>query len=385
MDLLLISAALILLFNLYAAIDLIAGTAKMRNLRDVKPLPNGKQPMVSIIVPACNEADTIEPALLSLLALDYDPLEIIVINDRSTDGTGEILTRLRQEDARLFVHDVTELPAGWLGKNHALHRGTELARGEFLLFTDADILFERSTLARAMTLVVHERLDHLALIFRNIARGLLLGAMIVDAGGGLFFLFKPWKVADPRSKNFVGVGAFNLIRKSVYDQIDGHARIRMHPIDDIMLGKMIKQSGYRQECLTGYDFLTVHWYASPRQMIQGLMKNIFALYNFRITYVFVGITMISVMTILPVCAVFFTAGLTRIFFLLAALTRLISSAYGARLTRTTPKVVPFSLLTPYITVYIIIKGMLKTLISKGIDWRGTHYPLDELKKNPPIL
>jgi len=386
-DILLILAALVLLFNLYAAIDIIAGTLQMRNLRDIKPLSAGenKRPKVSIIVPACNEADTIEPALRTLLKLDYDPLEIIVINDRSTDRTGEVLSRLGQEDPRLIVHEVTELPAGWLGKNHALYRGAGLATGEFLLFTDADILFEPSTLTRAMSLMLREQLDHLALIFRNIARGLLLGAMVVDAGGGLFFLFKPWKVADPGSRNFVGVGAFNLVRKSVYEQIGGHTGIRMHPIDDIMLGKIIKQSGFRQECLTGYDSLTVHWYDSPAQMIQGLMKNIFALYNFRISYVFIGVAAILVMSVLPIWALFLTSGLTRILFLCAAATRLVSSAYGAWLTRTTFTVIPFFLVTPYITTYIILKGMLKTILNRGIDWRGTHYGLEELKKNPPIL
>jgi glycosyltransferase involved in cell wall biosynthesis len=384
-DFFLILAALILLCNLYAAIDIIAGTGKMRNLSAVKPLPEKKRPRVSIIVPACNEADTIEPALRSLLNLEYEPLEIIVINDRSTDRTAEVLTGIQQKHPRLIIREVTELPDGWLGKNHALHQGAQMAVGEFLLFTDADIVFEKSTLSRAMSLIVSEQLDHLSLIFKNIARGLLLNAMMVDAGGGLFFLFKPWKVSDPKNKHFIGVGAFNLIRTSVYLQIGGHETIRMHPIDDIMLGKIIKQNGFRQECLSGYNFLTVHWYESPRKMINGLMKNIFALYNFRVFYVLVAVLMILVLTILPIWAVFLTSGITRVIFLLAVATRLFSSAYGAWFTKTSIKIVPFSLLTPYINIYILVKGLLKTFADNGIDWRGTHYPLDQLKKNLPLL
>jgi glycosyltransferase involved in cell wall biosynthesis len=381
MHFLFVLAALVLLFNLYATLDIILGTRKMRKLSDIPPLPEHQQPPVSVIVPACNEQDTIEPALRSLLALDYAALEIIVINDRSTDRTGEVLRKIKTDHPRLHILEITELPEGWLGKNHALHQGAKAARGEYLLFTDADILFAKSTLARAMAVMIKEQQDHLALIFKNIAKGWLLNAMMVDAGGGLFFLFKPWKVSDPRSRHFIGVGAFNLVRKSVYLQIGGHEPIKMHPIDDIMLGKIIKRHGYRQECLSGYDFLTVRWYASPREMIQGLMKNIFALYNFRVSLVLAAILMIGVMTILPVWGALFATGPARLCFALAVVTRLASSAYGAFHTAATLWIVPFSLLTPYINIYIILKGMVTTLHNRGIIWRGTYYPLDQLKKN----
>ena len=385
MTLLLLLATTIFLFNLYATMDIILGTRKMRNLADIVPLPELKQPTVSIIVPACNEQDTIEPALHSLLDLDYDNLELIVINDRSTDRTGEIIRNIQEDHPRLQILDISELPEGWLGKNHALHQGTMVATGEYLLFTDADILFARSTLSRAMSLMVNEQKDHLVLIFKNIAKGWLLNAMMLDAAGGLFFLFKPWKVSDPKSKHFIGAGAFNLVKKSVYQEIGGHDPIKMHPIDDVMLGKIIKKNGYRQECLSGYDFLQVHWYESPREMINGLMKNIFALYNFRVTYALAAVLIICVMTILPVWGAIFAAEMTQFFFLLSVAIRLASCTYGAIYSETTLGTVPFSLLTPYINIYIILKGMLITLANRGIEWRGTHYPLNRLKKNQPIL
>ena len=385
MNFLLILAALILLFNLYATIDIVLGTRKIRNLKDTELLPQQEQPEVSIIVPACNEQNTIEPALRSMLSLEYKHLEIIVINDRSTDHTGEVLRKIQKDYPELQIIEITELPKGWLGKNHALHQGAMVAKGEYFLFTDADILFARSTLSRAMSLMVNEQKDHLVLIFKNIAKGWLLNAMMLDAAGGLFFLFKPWKVSDPKSKHFIGAGAFNLVKKSVYQEIGGHDLIKMHPIDDVMLGKIIKKKGYCQECLSGYDFLQVHWYESPHKMINGLMKNIFALYNFRVTYALTAVLIICVMTILPVWGAFFSTGLAQLFFALSALIRLASCTYGALYSGTTLGTVPFSLLTPYINIYIIIRGMLITLANKGIDWRGTHYPLDRLKKNQPIL
>lgn len=383
--LLAVLAGVVLLFNLYATLDIFLGMRKMRRLGEIPPLAGDNLPLVSILVPACNEEETIEPALRSLLALEYGNVEIIVINDRSTDNTGGVLRNMQKRWPRLRIIDKQELPDGWLGKNHALHTAAGIAGGEYLLFTDADILFEKSSLSRAMRLMLDEQLDHLALIFKNIAKGWLLNAMMVDAGGGLFFLFKPWKVRDPDSKNFIGVGAFNLVKKSVYQQIGGHEPLRMHPIDDIMLGKTVKRSGFRQECLTAYDFLAVHWYESPRKMIQGLMKNIFALYNFKVAHAIAAILMICAATILPVWGAFLASGAARLFFAISAVVRLCSSMFGAYHTSSPWGIVPFSLLTPYINIYIIAKGMLLTLINKGIYWRGAFYPLDRLRENDPIL
>ncbi len=381
-----ILALLVLFCNVYAFVDIVLGMRKLRTLGNIKPHGSASpSPMVSVIVPACNEEDTIEPALRSLLTLDYDNIEILVVNDRSTDSTGEVLQHMQSEYPKLQILTISTLPDGWLGKNNALHQGALQAKGDYLLLTDADILFAQSTLSRAVSLMLSEKLDHLSLIFKNIARGALLNAMMVDAGGGLFFLFKPWKVSDPESKHFMGVGAFNLIKKTVYMEIGGHKAIKMHPIDDIMLGKVIKQSGFKQECVTAYDFLQVHWYDSTRKMIQGLMKNIFALYDFRITYATIAVCVIFVLTILPLWVVFLTTGTTRVICALCVGIRLISAAYGARVTGTIYKTLPFSLVTPYINIYIIVTGVVKTLAGKGIEWRGTHYPLDKLKESPPIL
>ncbi len=385
MTLLLLFTGLVLFCNLYAMAVIILGTRRMRSLGDIPPLAPEKQPRVSVIVPACNEEETIEPALRTLLALDYTPLELIVINDRSTDRTGEVLARLQREHPRLRVHNVTELPAGWLGKTHALHQGARMAAGDYLLFTDADIHFEKTTLARTMTLMVEEGLDHLSLIFRNIAQGLLLNAMMADAGGGLLFLFRPWLARDPHRKNFMGVGAFNLVRRSAYLAVGGHTPVRMHPIDDIMLGKVIKQNGFKQDCLNGYDFLQVRWYASPGEMIRGLMKNIFALFAFRASLALTAVLLAALLTIFPPWGALLLTGGPRLFCLLTVAVRLSAFAWGRRLTGSSWGTIPFALLTPYLNIYIILRGMLTTLARDGIDWRGTHYPLAELRKNPPIL
>ncbi len=381
MIILTILAVFALLANLYALLDIGLGIRQMRTLGDIKVLSSKPCPMVSVIIPACNEEGTVEPALRSLLALDYKNIEIIVVNDRSKDNTGKVLENIQQEYPQVKIFTIEELPEGWLGKNNALHQGAMKAKGEYLLFTDADILFEKSTLSRAVSLILGERLDHLSLIFKNIAKGSLLNALMVDAGGGLFFLFKPWKVSNRKSKYFMGVGAFNLLRKSAYRKIGGHESIKMHPIDDIMLGKIIKQNGFRQECLTAYDFLTVRWYESTSKMIQGLMKNVFALYDFRILYAAIAVCMIFVLTILPLWIAILCTGMLRGIAVMAVCVRLISAAYGASVTGTPYKTLLFSFLTPYINIHIIVKAVFLTLTGNGIEWRGTHYPLDKLRES----
>lgn len=366
-------------------IEVARGLRRLRNLNDIRPFSGPSRPRVSIIVPACNEEETIETAMLSLVNQDYGSFEIVVINDRSTDRTGSILEELASRYPRIRLLEVTELPAGWLGKNHALHCGARAASGDYLLFTDADVLFEKTTVARAMTIMVAERLDHLSLIFRNIAAGSLLNAMIQDAGAALFFLFKPWAVRNPRSGYFMGVGAFNLVKKNVYRRIGGHESIRMHPIDDIMLGKVIKQHGFRQDCLAGYDFVTVRWYETAGMMIDGLMKNVFALYNFRVTWVLAGIVLIFVMTIFPVWGIFLADGYARLLFLATVLVRGIAFVRGSVMLDNGIRPFPWSLVTPYINIFIMIKATMMTLKNKGIDWRGTHYPLEQLRDNMPIL
>jgi len=385
MSFLIIFSVLLFLASLCTLFQTLWGSLKMKNLGEVQATPCTHAPLVSIIVPACNEETTLEPALRSLLKQDYLNREIIVIDDRSTDGTFELLQKLGQEFPEIRVEQVTELPMGWLGKNHALYRGAKQARGEVLLFTDADVIMEPSTLSRAVAYLVDEKLDHLSLIFRNVAQGGLLNAMVVDALGGLFFLLKPWNVRKARSRAFVGVGAFNMILSKAYWKLGGHAALQMHPIDDIMLGKKVKQQGLTQDCLLGGAFVQVRWYETVAEMVRGLMKNIFALYSYRIGYVAAGLVGIIIMTIVPFWGLLLTRGTATIFFGLTVLCRFAVFACNARAVKGGPGLLLWSLLTPYLIVYIVITAVWTTIRNQGIDWRGTHYSLQELKKQEPLL
>ena len=132
-------AIVTLLFWVAFGIELVIGSRSIRFLKDVPSSKRLPTPKTSIIIPACNEEKHIQEALQSVLNQDYESLEFIIINDRSTDQTGAILTRMEKADPRLRVLRITELPLGWLGKNHALYYGAQNATGEWLLFTDADV------------------------------------------------------------------------------------------------------------------------------------------------------------------------------------------------------------------------------------------------------
>ena len=368
-----------LFLTVICTLEVVLGMRRMIALDDVPPLQRENVPKVSVIIPACNEATTIEPALRSILSLDYADLEVIAVNDRSTDRTGALLERMQKQYPGLQIYDISELPEGWLGKNHALQYGAERARGEYFLFTDADIIMEKSSLTRAMHHMLENRLDHMSMFFKNIAPGGLLNALILDAGGGLMLLFKPWRTKDPSSKRYMGVGAFNLVKSDVYKAIDGHKTVAMHPIDDVMLGKMIKNSGFSQDCLLGHNFIQAEWYGTVREFINGLMKNTFAFCNYNMVNVLFGVLIVVIINIMPPLAFFFTSGITRCLFGAAVMVRILSFASGFSKTGINPWYSIWALVTPYIYIYITLKAAISTTINRGIIWRGTYYSLDELK------
>ncbi len=377
---LLLLAAATLLAHLATAFEILRGNRSIRFLRDLPPLA-GPLPRVSIVIPARNEERNLEEALRSVLALDYDNLEIEVVEDRSTDRTGEILERMATAEPRLRVVRVRELPPGWLGKNHALWLGAEKATGEFLLFTDADVVMAPSVLRRAVGAMAADGLDHLT-ASPEIDRPSALFEMFIGAFALFFALFtRPWKVKDPKSPHHVGIGAFNLVRASAYRAVGGHRTIAMRPDDDLKLGKILKAGGCRQEFAFGQGMLRVEWYASVRELIQGLMKNAFSGVDYRVSVVVRATVIQLALLVWPFLAILVTTGATR-WLNLASVLVLVSlcwiNAPLAGVRRWHGIGFPVATL---LFLYIVWRATVLTLWNDGIDWRGTHYALAELKAN----
>ena len=334
---------------------------------------------VSVVIPARNEERNLEQALQSVLALDYPDLEIIVVNDRSTDDTGAILEKMAEWDARLAVVTIDDLPAGWIGKPHALHVGAQRARGEFILFTDADIVFHPSALRKAVAHAQPNGFDHVTLIPQGTMPGSFLTAVSATFGMFMFIIFKPWQARNPRSRRYMGIGAFNLIRMSAYRAMGGHEPVALRPDDDLKFGTLVKDRGYTQDVLNGRGMVTVEWYRSVAELIDGLMKNMFAGMEYNVSLVIAATLAALVMHIWPWIGVWVTGGWPQAGYAVTIVMMIIS--FGVTMG---PFGVKFwqGLLLPLtigLLVYIQCRSAVLVLWRGGIVWRGTFYELRQLK------
>ena len=361
-------------------LELVIGNRTIKFLKDVARLVSINPPRVSVIIAARNEEREIEAALQSVLTQNYENLEVLVVNDRSTDSTGQILEQMTKRYPSLRVVTITELPTTWLGKNHALHTGARQATGQLLLFTDADVVLHQDAVSKAVHHLLDQRLDHLTCLPTQSAPSLPLQMFIATFGYFFSLNVRPWRVKRP-NRWHVGIGAFQLLRADFYQRIGGHMPIALRPDDDLKLGKLVKQKGGRQEMLWGNDVMRVVWYHSVKELIAGLMKNSFAVVEYNLGLVLISTVTMLTFYIFPLVAIFLTSGSTR-WLNLAALVVL-----GFQLSDSTrflglPRwyAVGFPVAT-LLFLYILWKAALKTLFSGGIEWRGTRYSLKDLRSN----
>jgi hypothetical protein len=374
-------AAVTLALCLAAAIELYIGNRSVGALRDMSPLPEAEPKRVSIIVAARNEQRNIRAALQSLLDLGYPDYELIVIDDRSEDETGRILDEMAASTPRLNVIHIDRLPDGWLGKNHALWTGSRQASGDYLLFSDADIIMEPTVVTRAVAYMEQHRLDHLAatpsMRMPTVFLGMFGASFIIT-----FALFtRPWKAKDPASHCHIGIGAFNLVRAEAYRQVGGHETIRLRPDDDIKLGKIIKKSGFRQDVAYAPEFLAVEWYASVSEAVKGLEKNAFSGADYSIPLVLCGAVFHTLCNIWPFAALCVTGGLTWGVNVAVVVVTLLIFVDCARVHQVKTWYAIGYPLASALFVVILLRTMLLNLVQGGIYWRGTFYPLKELKAN----
>jgi glycosyltransferase involved in cell wall biosynthesis len=345
------------------------------------PVTAAGNPKVSIIVPARNEEETIGQSLRTLLALDYDNYEIIAVNDRSIDKTGELMEEVAvHSNGKLKVIHHTELPAGWLGKTHAMWTAANHATGDWILFTDADVLFKPDSLRRALAYAESEPADHLVLFPRMIMKR--LGEYMMIAFFQTMFMFghRPWKVADPSTDDHMGVGAFNLVRRKVYESVGTYAALRMEVLDDMKLGKVVKNSGYAQRNVFGGDLISIRWAHGAWGIVNNLTKNFFAVLSFQWWRTVLSAFGLAFLNYGPFLGVFLARGWARVPYAIA-LGSMCLVYVGMSWRSSIPSY--YIVLHPVGTtlfIYTLMRSMFHTLWNDGIVWRGTKYPLDELRK-----
>lgn len=338
-------------------------------------------PPVSLIMAARDEERDIEGAVRSRLGDDYPALEVILVDDRSTDCTGEIVDRLASEDPRVRAVHVEELPYGWVGKVYAMHRGLERATGEWLLFSDADVKVERGTLRRVISCAEENRFDHLAVCPRFLKSNPLVDIALSASGRlGLVSAFT-WRVSDPRSRAAVGVGSFNLVRREAFERTGGFEWLRLEVADDITLGQMLKASGARQQFANGVGAVSVSFYPTIREALTGSERALFtAIGNFSLSRsmaVGVGLACLE-MSPLALLVGSRNRRLRRLGLILLCVELGVSIAFNRWLERPAAHALVAPLGAAGMAAMIVRAGVLGKARG-GVYWRGTFYPTELLK------
>lgn len=362
------------------SIDLAFGALSIPALKSVAPLNDAHCPSVSVLFAAREEAEKLPAALETFLALDYPKFDVIAVNDRSEDETEGILRRAAQRDLRLKVISISSLPAGWLGKPHALQEAYDRSTGEWLIFTDADVHFEPDVLRLAIALAEQRHWDHMPLLCRT--KMFSVGEKIAMTFFGMAFMLgvRPWRASNPKSGSYVGIGAFQLIRRSTYEKIGEHRRLAMEVVDDVKLGKLVKEAGCSSGIAKSGASVSVYWHAGVRNIIRGTTKNFFATTGFSLPIVCVQILGLLMLSVMPWMALPFVHGWARLFAAIAVALAICAEG-GVAIEN---GVSPFYALTHPIGALIfgwmLARSTIVTLWQGGITWRGTFYPLEELKR-----
>jgi chlorobactene glucosyltransferase len=356
-----------------------------------------KGPLVSIIVPARNEECNIRRCVESLLEQDYAHFEVIVVDDGSTDNTTCILDNITASHPyaeRLWILQLRDLPNGWAGKPHAIHRGVQEADGEWLLFTDADTWHAPNALRSALTQAIAEQADLFTIVSTQELPTFWDKVLMPMAFMGISMLYPPRQVNDPGSAVAVANGQYMLIQRKVYEMVGGYARpeLRATLLDDRDLAHVVKENGFKLHFVDGQGLLRVHMYRSFADIWRGWRKNAYLGNRGGVPLLLVQLIGLPMITIVP--------------FLLPLLVRLtrtkrgkeistgeanmamaleVTSVLAYRLWLNRQMAVPWYYAFMQPLAGAIFDGILgqsawRVLTRKGVDWRGRQYHNGKDKK-----
>ncbi|WP_026573378.1 glycosyltransferase [Bacillus sp. UNC438CL73TsuS30] len=360
-------------------LDAWAGLRKLDFLENETGLVDGE--LLTVIVAARNEEQQIKLSIQSQLQQTYENVEWILVDDRSTDHTGKIIDELARSDQRIKVIHIQELPEGWLGKNHALYTGAKQASGKWLLFTDADVRYEKDAFAKALHYFNKNKLDHLTAAPNLNAHSFWLKSFVAFFLFGFSYFKRPWRANNPKSKIGTGIGAFNLVSNKAYEAFGTHERIKMRPDDDLQLGMRMKREGFSQRIVTALHLIEVEWYGSLEEAFVGLEKNTFAGLNYRISMIFLAVFGILLTHFLPFITIFSSSKTIALLSLGNIITSgILYAMVIKRMTLFSPVLFLVFPITTLLFIYSIIRASLLTFKRGGIVWRGTKYRLKDLRE-----
>jgi hypothetical protein len=249
-----------------------------RSLDQESPDVPADAPLVSVIVPARNEARSIARCVRSILASTYPALEVIVVDDRSEDDTGAIVREIARDDPHLRVIEAPPLPEGWFGKQWACAQGAEAARGSILCFTDADAVHAPELVSRSVNAMRARSLDLLSVAGRQELGSFWervvqphVFAMIAARYGGTNVVNRSHRAEDK-----IANGQCMFMTRAAHDDVGGHGAVRTKVAEDVALAQLFFRRGKHSEIVLGMEQLATRMYSSLGEVIRGWMKNIYA-------------------------------------------------------------------------------------------------------------
>lgn len=352
--------------------------ARLRTVASLHVPDPDRWPSVSAIIPARDEERSLQAALRSRLRDGYPALQLVVVDDRSTDGTPDVIARIVAEDERVVAIRIDELPHGWLGKVHALSQGVAAATGEWLLVSDADVHMAPEGLRRAVAYCDSRELDFLALVPEFRSTSALVNVLWTVFMRTLGTFVDPAAVRDPRSKTTMGSGAFMLARRSVFERTPGYEHLRLETTDDIALGMMMKSAGARCDFANGYGIASISIYGSLGEFFRGVEKNAGSLARVPFAAVAAAIAVAAFFELSPLLAL--ASGVAWAQWLGAVAVVVATVAAAAALWVNTRMLLP-ALLWP-IGWMMVAAGIVRAawLFKRrgGAMWRDTFYSREEL-------
>jgi chlorobactene glucosyltransferase len=337
-------------------------------------------PPVSILIPARNEQDRVlEDCIRSILAQDYGRFEVIAVNDRSTDSTGTILETLARGDERLQVIEGEELPPGWLGKPYAMQQALGLARGEWILATDADMIFEAAALRAAMDRTLEAKGDALTLIPRFEAHSFWERVMI-PTWEWVFLMFSVfYRINDPKTERAAAVGGFFLIRRTVLDRVGGYEMLKDEVMEDVRLAEKIKRSGARLLIDRAPALIRTRMYRTFSEMWECSTKNWFSGMNFSLSLALFCVVSMYVFAVAPpvlalatLIAIVSGTDLSSLFIpaALSWLLQVLMMAVVSRRSGVSPVYAFTSPLGLGVIYAMLFDSSIRITTGRGVTWKG---------------